>query len=153
MQESESRSLLVTDPDHPKPAPKGYDRLPLDWYKITVRRLRERVVTDGVDIIVIEDQWNIVYFSGNFMTKTERPLWLALPVDEEAVFWYTPGLDNELVRSWWCTDMNYYFDYHHTQDGYPDRGNATKGEPVDLFAWMLTDRGKKGFGSKTIGFD
>ncbi|NIM90132.1 MAG: twin-arginine translocation signal domain-containing protein, partial [Candidatus Aminicenantes bacterium] len=34
-----SEKLLVKDPAHPKPAPLNYDRLPLAWYKNTVKRL------------------------------------------------------------------------------------------------------------------
>ena len=150
---TESQKLLVRDPDHPKPAPKGYDRLPLSWYKQTVKRLKERLASRGVDVIVLEDQWNIVYFTGNFMTKTERPLWVVLPVSGDAVFWFTPGLDNELVRSWWCTDMEYYFDYFHAEGGFPDRGKVERGNTIDLFEWMLENMKKRGYAQKTIGFD
>jgi Xaa-Pro aminopeptidase len=149
----ESEKLLLTDPDHPKPAPKGYDRLPLSWYKDTVKRLKEKVASKGVEVIVIADQWNSMYFSGNFMTKTERPAWTVFPVEEDAIYWYTPGLDNELVKSWWCTEMEYYYDYHHAEGGYPDQGKVVKWNTVDLFEWMLEGLKKRGFGDKTIGFD
>ena len=41
----ESESLFVTDRMHPKPAPKGYDRLPLSWYKKRVRTLQREGLT------------------------------------------------------------------------------------------------------------
>jgi len=149
----ESEKLLVKDPDHPQPAPVGYDRLPLSWYKATAKRMKEKVAAQGVDVVVLADQWNMVYFSGNFMTKTERPGWAVFPVHEDAIYWYTPGLDNELVQSWWCTEMDYYFDYHHAEGGYPDQGKVVKWNTVDLFEWMLEGLKKRGFADKTIGFD
>jgi len=150
---ADSEKLLVKDADHPAPASVGTDRLPLAWYKATVKRLRDKAAAQGVDAIVLEDSWNISYFSGNFMTKTERPCWLAFPVKEDAIFWYSPGLDNEIVKSWWCTDIDYYYDFPHADGGFPDKGKVVKGPAVDLFAWMLAGLKKRGFGEKTLGFD
>jgi len=150
---SGSETLLVKNPDHPAPAPVGTDRLPLAWYKATVKRLREKAGARGVDAVVLEDNWNMSYFSGNFMTKTERPCWLVIPVKEDAVWWYSPGLDNEIVKSWWCTGIDYYYDFPHAAGGYPDQGKVVKGPAVDLFAWMLDGLKKRGFAEKTLGFD
>lgn len=152
-QKKDSAKLLMKDPDHPKPAPVGVDRLPLSWYKNTVNRLKERAGERGVDAVVLEDSWNMTYFSGNFMTKTERPCWCVFPMNEDAIFWYSPGLDNELVKSWWCTEMNYYYDFPHARGGYPDKGQVVKGNTVDLFEWLLEGLEKKGLAAKTIGFD
>lgn len=148
-----SEKLLYKDSDHPEPSPKGYDRLPLDWYKNTVKRLKETVADKGVDAIVMADSWNMTYFTGNFMTKTERPCWVVIPVKEDAIFWFSPGLDNELVQSWWCTEMNYYYDFPHAKGGFPDQGKVVKWNTVDLFEWLLEGLKKKGFADKTIGFD
>lgn len=149
----ESEKLLIKDPDHPQPAPVGYDRLPLEWYKNTVKRLKDNVAAQGVQVIVLEKSSNMTYFTGNFMTKTERPSWVVLPVDADAIFWWTPGLDNELVKSWWCTEMDYYFDYHHAEGGYPDQGKVVKGNTVDLYQWFMEGLKKRGFGDKILGFD
>jgi Xaa-Pro aminopeptidase len=149
----ESEKLLLKDPSHPKPAPLGYDRLPLEWYKNTVKRLKEKAAAQGVQVIVLEDSWNTTYFTGNMMTKTERPTWVVFPVDSEAIFWWTPGLDNEIVKTWWCTDMDYYYDYYHAAGGFPDQGKVVKGNPVDLFEWFLDGLKKKGLGEKVLGFD
>jgi Xaa-Pro aminopeptidase len=149
----DSEKLLVKNPGHPAPAPVGTDRLPLAWYKNTVKRLRDKAAARGVDVIVLEDNWNMSYFSGNFMTKTERPCWLVFPVKEDAIYWYSPGLDNEIVKSWWCTEIDYYYDFPHAEGGYPDKGKVVKGPAVDLFAWMLEGLKKRGFAEKTIGFD
>jgi len=149
----DSEKMLIKDPDHPAPAPVGVDRLPLAWYKNTVKRLKDKVAAQGVEAIVIEDNWNMNYFTGNFMTKTERPVWAVFPVKEDAIYWYSPGLDNELVKSWWCTEMDYYYDFPHAEGGYPDQGKVVKDRTVDLFAWMLEGLKKRGFAEKTIGFD
>ena len=150
-QKKGSENLLTKDPDHPQPA--TYDRLPISWYKKTVKRLKEKASAKGVDAIVLADSWNMTYFTGNFMSKTERPCWVVLPVNEDAVFWYSPGLDNELVKSWWCTEMDYYYDFPHAKGGYPDKGKVVKWNTVDLFTWLLEGLKKRGFGEKVIGFD
>ena len=147
----ESEKLLITNPDHPQPA--TYDRLPLSWYKNTVNRLKEKVAERGVDAIVIGDSWNMTYFSGNFMTVTERPCWVVFPVKEDAIFWYSPGLDRDLVKSWWCTENEYYYDYPHAEGGYPDQGKVVMGHTVDLFEWLLEGLKKRGFADKVIGVD
>jgi len=149
----ESEKLLLKDPSHPKPSPLGYDRLPLEWYKNTVKRLKDKAAAQGVQVIVLEDSWNTTYFTGNMMTKTERPTWVVFPVDSEAIFWWTPGLDNEIVKTWWCTDMDYYYDYYHAAGGFPDQGKVVKGNPVDLFEWFMDGLKKKGLGEKVLGFD
>lgn len=148
-----SEKLLFKDPNHPKAAPLNYDRLPLSWYKNTVRRLKDKVAAKGIEAIVLEDSWNMTYFTGNFMTKTERPCWVVFPVKEDSIFWYSPGLDNELVKSWWCTEMDYYYDFPHAKGGYPDKGSVIKWNTVDLFEWLLEGLKKRGFGEKVIGFD
>jgi len=153
LSEKKSETLLIKDPDHPEPAPVGYDRLPLTWYKQTVERLKNKAAEQGVDCIVIGDSWNMTYFTGNFMTKTERPCWCVFPVKEDAIFWYSPGLDNELVKSWWSTGMEYYYDFPHARGGYPDQGKVVKGNTVNLFEWLLEGLKKRGFAEKTIGFD
>ncbi len=153
LEKNKSEKLLLKNPDHPKPAPINYDRLPIDWYKKTVKRLRENAAARGVDAVILADSWNMNYFTGNFMTRTERPCWVVIPVKENALFWYTPGLDNELVKSWWCTEMEYYYDFPHAEGGYPDKGKVVKWKTVDLFEWLLKGLKKRGLGDKVLGFD
>ena len=62
----QSEKLLMDNPDQPEPAPKGCDRLPLDWYKNTVDRLKNRSAEKGVDGILLESDHNKVYFTGCF---------------------------------------------------------------------------------------
>ncbi len=62
-----SAGLLLKNPDHPKPP--TFDRLPLDWYKQTVRRLQGKLELRGLDGILITDRWNITYYTGLFHTS------------------------------------------------------------------------------------
>ena len=75
----ESESLFVTDRMHPKPAPKGYDRLPLSWYKKRVRTLKNLLLEDKVDAILLENDVNKVYFSGCFRGSGKRTTWVLFP--------------------------------------------------------------------------
>ncbi len=147
----ESAKLLIKNPDHPKPA--DYDRLPLSWYKATVKRLKERVGEKEVKAVVLQNPWNIIYFTGLFHSSTERPFYAVIPVDEDALYWYHPGLDRDLVTSWWSTENEYYFDYLHAEGGHPEKGQVVTGKTVDLFEWLLNGLKKRGFGDKVIGID
>lgn len=146
-----SEALLMKDPDHPEPA--SFDRLSLEWHKRAVRRLREKAGEQGVDGILLGDRWNLVYFTGLFHSTTERPFWAFFPVAEEGIYWYHPGLDRDLVTSWWNTENESYFDYLHAQGGFPHEGKVVQGETVDLFEWMLEGLKKRGFDGKTVGVD
>jgi len=146
-----SDTLLGKDPDHPEPA--AFDRLPLSWHKNAVSRLKEKVGEKGVDGILLQDRWNLVYFTGLFHSTTERPFYALFPVEEEGIYWYHPGLDRDLVTSWWNTENEYYFDYLHAEGGFPHEGKVVQGNTVDLFEWVLEGLKKRGFDGKTIGVD
>lgn len=148
---SDSEKLLIKNPDHPQPA--TFDRLPLSWYKGTVARLKEKVAEKGAEAILIQNPLNIIYFTGLFHTPTERPFYALFPVKEDALYWYHPGLDRDLVTSWWSTGNEYYFDYLHAEGAFPNKGKVVQGKTVDLFAWLLEGLKKIGFGEKTIAVD
>jgi Xaa-Pro dipeptidase len=149
-----SEKLLVPNPLQPEPAPLGFDRLPLPWYKDRVRRLKEITSARGLDAILFHDDADIVYFSGCFRSSGERPTWTLIPVKEDdAIYWFSPGLDRDLITSWWCTENEYYFCYPHAEGGFPNRGALAKGRRVDLFVWMLQGLKKRGWAGKTIGTD
>ncbi|MCP4709489.1 MAG: aminopeptidase P family protein [Planctomycetes bacterium] len=149
-----SEKLLVANPDQPRPAPKGYDRLDLSWYKGTVRRLKETVKGLGADAILLESDTNKVYFSGCYRGSGERSTWLFFPVGEDdTAYWYGPGIDRDLITSWWCTEFEYYFCYPHAEGGFPNRGQVVRGKRVDLFEWMLEGLKKRGYDGKTIATD
>lgn len=150
-QASGSEKLLTKDPDHPAPA--TYDRLPLSWHKNAVNQLKENVGGNGIEGILLQNRWNLVYFTGLFHSTTERPFYVLFPVKDEGIYWYHPGLDRDLVTSWWNTENEYYFDYLHARGGFPHEGTVVQGETVDLFEWMLEGLKKRGFDGKTIGVD
>jgi len=149
-----SEALLVKNPEHPEPAALGIDRLPLSWYQNRVRQLKEKAAALGVDAILFKTDANIVYFSGCFRSGGERPTWVLFPVKErDTIYWYSPGIDRDLIASWWSTENEYYFCYPHAEGGFPNRGILAKGKPADLFAWLLEGLKKRGLAEKTIGTD
>ncbi|HSF20046.1 MAG TPA: M24 family metallopeptidase [Vicinamibacteria bacterium] len=144
-----SADMLTARPEHPRPA--TFDRLPLEWHQATVKRLQEKLGELDLDGILIADRWNIIYYTGLFHTTTERPFACFIPTGELAVHWFYPGLDLELVRSWWHTDGDYYYDFPHAEGGYPDQGKVVTTGPVDLLKWRLDGLARRGFGEKKIG--
>ena len=152
--EGESGKLLVDDPRQPEPAPIGYDRLPLEWHQARTRRLKELAAERDVDALLLRSDQNQVYFTGCFRRSGERTTWVLFPLDEEdTVYWYSPGIDRDLVTTWWSTDNDYYFCYPHAEGGFPNRGELARGNRVDLFEWMLGGIARRGFGSSTLGVD
>ena len=77
-----SESLLVKDRKQPKPAPKGYDRLPLSWYHTRVQNLKNQLENKQIDAILLESDINKVYFSGCFRGSGERSTWVLFPLNE-----------------------------------------------------------------------
>lgn len=146
-----SESLLVKNPDHPQPA--TYDRLPLEWHQKTVQRLQEKLGERGLDGIFIKDRWNLIYYTGLFHSTTERPFACFIPTNALEVHWFHPGLDRDLVATWWSTSAQYYFDYKHAEGGFPNQGKVVAGEAVDLAEWMLIGIENLGYGDKKIALD
>lgn len=149
-----SEKLLAPREGQPEPAPVGYDRLPLDWYKRASRRLREAAGERGLDAVLLQTDHNIVYFTGCFRGSGERTTWVLLPVKEpDAVYWFSPGIDRDLIESWWCTDNEYYFCYPHAEGGYPNRGQVARGTRVDLWDWLMAGLKRRGYAGRKIGID
>ena len=150
----ESESLLVTNRNHPKPAPKGFDRLPLSWYKERVQILKNMLLNDKVDAILLENDVNKIYFSGCFRGSGKRTTWVLFPQEEkDTAYWFSPGIDRDLIKSWWCTENNYYFCFPHGEGGFPNKGKVVAGKQVDLFEWLLEHLKEKGFEGKKIATD
>ena len=145
----DSAKLLVKRPEHP--VASTADRLPLEWHQRQIGRLQEKLKERGLNGILISDRWNIIYFTGLWHTTTERPFSCFIPADELAVHWFHPGLDLELVNSWWATDTEYYYDFPAAVDGYPDQGRVSTSKPVDLVKWQLDGLAERGYGSGNIG--
>jgi Xaa-Pro aminopeptidase len=150
----ESETLLRLDPDHLEAAPMGYDRLPLEWHQARAGALKARLAERGIGSILLGNDQNAVYFSGCFRGSGERSTWILLRGEEEdTIYWYSPGIDRDLIESWWCTENEYYFGYPHAEGGFPNRGQVVQGPQVDLFEWMLEGLKKRGLGGSTIGTD
>jgi Xaa-Pro aminopeptidase len=150
----DSEALLRPDPAHLEPAPLGYDRLPLSWHQDRARILKERAAEKGADAVLLSSDQNMVYFTGCFRGSGERSTWaLFLPREEDTVYWYSPGIDRDLIESWWSTENTYYFGYPHAEGGFPNRGQVVQGPQVDLFAWMLEGLRGRGLGGGTVAVD
>ena len=151
---SDSERLLQRDPDHVEPAALAYDRLPLEWHQERARLIKARVADRGADAILLSNDQNMVYFTGCFRGSGERPTWSLFPtVEEDTVYWYSPGIDRDLIESWWSTENEYYFGYPHAEGGFPNRGQVVQGPRVDLFEWMLDGLRRRGLGGGTIAAD
>lgn len=146
-----SAAMLKKDSGLPEPA--TFDRLPMSWYKNQVGRLKDKMKEMEVDAIWLRDPLNITYFTGYYFISTERPYSVLLPVHDDALFWFHPALDRDLVSSWWSTGADYYFDFLHAEGGFPNEGVVMQGDTVDLFNWQLQGIKKRGFGEKTIAVD
>jgi Xaa-Pro aminopeptidase len=150
----DSERLLQPDPDQLEPAPLGYDRLPLEWHQARARELKNRVSDRGVSAILLGNDQNAVYYTGCFRGSGERSTWAMFRTDEEdTLYWYSPGIDRDLVESWWSTENEYYFCYPHADGGFPNRGQVVQGARVDLFEWMLEGLERRGLAGGTIAAD
>ncbi|KPJ96603.1 MAG: hypothetical protein AMS18_00685 [Gemmatimonas sp. SG8_17] len=149
-----SEGLLKPDPDHVEPAPVGYDRLPLGWHQARARELKARVAGRGASAILLGNDQNMVYYTGCFRGSGERSTWTLFRSDEEdTVYWYSPGIDRDLIDSWWSTENDYYFCYPHAEGGFPNRGQVVQGARIDLFEWMLDGLKRRGLARAVIATD
>lgn len=146
-----SAPLLLKDDDGLAPA--SFDRLTLEWHQGRVKALQAQLAEEGYAGVLLSDRWNIIYFTGLFHTTTERPFFVFLPADRMATIWFHPGLDRDLVSSWWATETEYYFDFLHAEGAFPNEGKVQQGKTVDLFEWVLKGLKKRGYEGKRIATD
>jgi Xaa-Pro aminopeptidase len=144
-----SRALFLPE-DSLKAA--TFDRLPLEWHQQRAQKLRERLGEDGYEGILLTSRWNIIYFTGLWHTTTERMVNVFLPVKGEPV-WFYAALDRDLVKSWWYSDGEMYFDWHHAEGAFPNEGKVQMGAKVDLQNWMLRALKKRGYADKKLAAD
>jgi Xaa-Pro aminopeptidase len=150
----DSESLLQPDPDWLTPAPLGYDRLPLEWHQARARGLKARTADRGLTAIILGNDQNMVYYTGCFRGSGERSTWaLFRPDEEDTLYWYSPGIDRDLIESWWSTENEYYFCFPHAEGGFPHRAEVVQGPQVDLFEWMLEGIRRRGLGGGIVGAD
>lgn len=125
-------------------------RLDEGWYRQTLRRLQERMGERGYDGMIFSDRWNIIYFTGLFHTSTERPFWLFIPTQGNPTF-FAPGLDRDLIETWWIGDFEWYFDFPH--HGPSNQIVYEPGEKVDLLQWMLRGLARRGHDRSTLALE
>jgi Xaa-Pro aminopeptidase len=148
---AEKSARLFLPPDDLKPA--TYDRLPLEWNKQRVKKLQAALAEEGFDGILLTDRWNVIYFTGLWHTTTERLFYAFLPTMGNDPIWFYPSLDRDLVKSWWYSDGDVYFDWHHAKGAFPNEGTVHMGAKVDLFEWVLQGLRKRGFAGKKLAAD
>ncbi len=148
---SRSAALFLTEDDGLKPATA--DRMPLEWHQARLKLLQTQLLEDGFAGILLGDPMNIIYFTGLYFTTTERPFRVYLPADRLAAIWFNPGLDRDLVKTWWSTESDYYFDFLHADGAFPNEGKVQQGATVDLFEWTLKGLKKRGLDGKRIATD
>lgn len=124
------------------------DRLPVEWYRRTVARIQSKLNDRGLAGILLRDRWNIIYASGYFHTTTERPESLWIPASGEPTL-FVPGLDRDLVETWWIRDFETYFDYPHAETQWFEPPSGT----VDLLQWMARGIAERGTTRGRIGLD
>jgi len=144
-----SARLFLADDDL-KPA--TYDRLPLEWHKQRAKLLQEKLTEDGRDGILLTDRWNIIYFTGLWHTTTERLVQTFLPVKGEPL-WFYAALDRDLVKSWWHSDGEMYFDFPHAEGAFPHEGKVQMGAKVDLNEFVFKALKKRGYAGKNLVAD
>ena len=142
---------LFLPPDGLEPA--SLDRLPLEWHQGRARLLQKELQEEGFAGVLLSDRWNIIYFTGLFHTTTERPFFVYLPADRLAAIWFHPGLDRDLVKSWWATESESYFDFPHAEGAFPNEGRVQQGRTVDPFEWVMRGLKKRGIEGKRIAVD
>jgi len=132
------------------PSLKPPFRLPVDWYQATVARLQAKLVEKGLRGVLCANGLNHNYLAGYFLTQTERPMFLFVPASGEPTFFH-PGLDRDLVSTWWIKDHEWYFDFHHA--GEYNKVQSKAGAKEDLWLWVAKGLAKRGYGTGKLGLD
>jgi Xaa-Pro aminopeptidase len=125
-------------------------RLPVEWYQATVARLQAKLKNRGLRGVVCTSGLNQNYLAGHFLTQTERPMFLFVPATGEPTFFH-PGLDRDMVSSWWVKDHEWYFDYLHA--GPYDKVLWQSGATEDLWAWVCRGLAKRGHTKGKLALD
>ncbi|MEW6456380.1 MAG: Xaa-Pro peptidase family protein [Acidobacteriota bacterium] len=126
----------------------GEDRLSIEWYKAIIERFKKKMEEARIDGMLMQDPNNIIYLAGYFHSPTERPCYLWVPVEGEP-FLFVPGLDRDLVETWWIKNFETYFDFPHAETGGLDNPQGT----ADLLQWCLKAIDKRGYRTRIIGLE
>ncbi len=150
---SEALLLKPTPGEEGPPKPADYDRLPLEWNKRTVKRFKEKLAEKGIEAFLVRDPLNIIYLTGYWHTKTERPQAVYMNSDDADPWYFYPALDRDLVRTWWFGGGRMYFDFLHADGAFPHESKVQQGAKVDLIKFMFEGIKEHGIKGKKIGLD
>ena len=145
--------LGATPGEEGPPEPTKADRLPLEWNKATVARFKDLLQKQDIQAFLLRDTLNVEYLTGYWHTNTERPQAVFMNKDDADPWYLYPGLDRDLVTSWWFGGGRMYFDMEHGEDAFPHEGKVQMGEKVDLFRFLLEGIKQKGVQGTRIGVD
>jgi Xaa-Pro dipeptidase len=150
-----SAKLLLgpTPGEEGPPDPTKADRLPLEWNKAAVARFKDLLQQQEIQAFLVRDQMNIMYLSGYWHTHTERPQAVFMNKDDADPWFLYPGLDRDIVTTWWFGGGRMYFDMEHGEGAFPNEGKVQMGEKVDLFRFLLEGIKQKGVQGTRIGVD
>ena len=150
-----SERLLIgpTPGEEGPPEPATYDRLPLEWNKSTVKRFKDLLAERDIQAFLVRTPLNLIYLTGYWHSSTERPQAAYMNRDDEDPWYLYPGLDRDLVTSWWFGGGRMYFDFHHAEGAFPNEGKVQQGKQVDLFTFMLEGIKEHGIQGAKIGID
>ena len=118
-----------------------------------MRALQAALQEKGHAGVLLTDRWNVIYFTGLWFSGTERLFHVFLPADDVEPIWFYPGLDRDLVQSWWPGEGEMYFDWHHAKGGFPHEGKVQMGAKVDLLEWVMQGLKKRGYAGKRLAAD
>jgi Xaa-Pro dipeptidase len=135
------------------PVPAAEDRLSLAWNKATVLRFKDRLADRDIHAFLARDPLNITYLTGYWHTTTERPQAVFMNRDDADPWFLYPGLDRDIVTSWWFGGGRMYFDFLHGEDAFPHERKVLQGETVDLFRFLLEGIKKHSVEGTRIGVD
>jgi Xaa-Pro aminopeptidase len=135
------------------PEPADYDRLPLEWNKRVVSNFKDKLASRDIEAFLVRNPLNVIYLTGYWHTTTERPQATFMNKDDTDPWFLYPGLDRDIVKSWWFGDGRMYFDFHHAEGGFPHEGKVLQGAKVDLFKFMLEGIKTHGIQGPRIGID
>jgi hypothetical protein len=150
---SEALLLGPTPGEEGPPEAASYDRLPLEWNRRTVQRFKEKLEERDIEAFLVRDPLNITYLTGYWHSTTERPQAAFMNRDDQDPWYLYPGLDRDLVTSWWFGGGRMYFDFHHAEGAFPHQGLVQQGKKVDLFTFMLEGLKEHGIQGTRIGLD
>ncbi len=150
-----SQKMLLTPPTGPDspPAPATYDRLPLSWYKAKTQEFKNALNARGIQAFLLRNPLNVSYLIGYFHRETERPQATFMNKDDENPWYFYPGLDRDIVRSWWWGDGLAYFDFPDARGAYPYEGKVFTAPTNDIFTYMLEGLKKHGIQGNKLAID